>query len=233
MRISLLLAGLLSIVLVGLFFQSNSMEANFAMDDKASPGLQPDSSLLLKSPGFENENLITLAEVQDTSTIYRWDEELYDWIAIGELEKLGHISNKEIPDLDLGEPIKLDWEVLMNILYQLKYYPELDLSIFAPVFGPKLERLNGKTVVVEGFVLPLDEEEGMWALSAFPIASCFFCGQASPASVLSVYLNKKSNKRRYKTGDKLSLIGTLELNQDDPIELYYLLKEAEVSVANR
>jgi len=228
MRIGFFLAGLLLIGLLGLFFQSSSSDANFAMDDKASPGLQPDTDLILKSPSFENEPLLSQAEEPDTSTIYKWDEEIFDWIAIGELERLNHASNKKSPDWDLSAPIKLDWEVLMNILYQLKYYPELDLSIFAPVFGRKLEPIDGKTVVIEGYVLPVDEEEGLWALSAFPVASCFFCGQASPASVISVYFNEAGRRRRHKVGDKLSLSGTLVLNHDDPVELYYVLKEVEV-----
>lgn len=229
MRIGFLLAGLLFFVFLGLIFQSSLSDANLAMNERATSGLQPDSTLLLKSPSFENDTLLSQTGEQDTSTIYKWDEEVFDWVAIGVLERLNHTSNEEAPELSLDTPVRLDWEVLMDILYQLKYYPELDLSIFAPVFGRKLESLDGRTVVIEGFVLPLDEEEGVWALSAFPVASCFFCGQASPASVLSVYLNKNSRRSRYQTGDQLTLIGSLILNHDDPVELYYSLEEAEVS----
>lgn len=197
------------------------------MDENASTGVQPADSLLLKSAEIEADTLLASME-EDTSTIYKWDEELFDWVEIGDLERLNHISNKEPSDIELTPPIIMEWDVLMDILYQLKYYPELDLSVFAPVFGENLERLNGQTVMIEGYVLPVDEEEGLWALSAFPVASCFFCGQASPASVISVYFSESEKGRRYKVGDKLSLAGTLVLNHDDPVELYYVLKEANV-----
>lgn len=228
MRIGLLLFTLLFFVLLGLVLQSSLSNKNLAMNSSATLGSQPDSSLILPPSDFESDTLPPYPAEKDTSTIYKWDEELFDWVAIGELDRLNDEADEPTLEVGSGNPTTLDWEVLMKIHYKLKYYPELEMSIFAPVFSRHLEQLNGKTVMIEGYALPVDEEEGVWALSAFPIASCFFCGQASPASVLSIYLNEKSRRGNYKTGDKLSLIGTLELNYDDPIELYYLLKEVEV-----
>lgn len=228
MRIGFLLVGLFLFVGLGLMSQLSLSNRNLAMNSSATLGLQPDSSLILKSPGFESDSLSLQMEKGAPSAIYKWDKELFDWVEIGEIEKLNHESNKEFPKIASTSPMTLDWEVLMNILYQKKYYPELDMSIFAPVFGQQQEQLNGSPVVIEGFIIPIDEEEGLWALSAYPIASCFFCGQASPASVISIYLNGQPNRGQYKTGDKVLLRGTLRLNYDDPAELYYLVKEAEI-----
>lgn len=225
MRIGFLVFVLL--LLTTLVLPSCFGDKNLALDGKATPGKQPDSSLLLKSPDDENEISLSTSEAEDTSTIYKWDDEVFDWVEIGELERRHHPSNVESPEIDFTAPFKIEWEELMNILYQLKYYPELDLSVFAPVFGPKLKKLDGQTVIMEGYILPVDEEKGLWALSAFPVASCFFCGQASPASVISVYFRDENRRRRYATGDQLSLQGELMLNHDDPVELYYVLKEAE------
>ncbi|MBX2873920.1 MAG: hypothetical protein KTR30_17525 [Saprospiraceae bacterium] len=227
MRIGFLSIGLLLFLVLGLVFPSCLGDGNLAMSSSATAGEQPDSSLLRQSTDVAGSTLLSESEKEDTSTIYKWDEEVFDWVEIGELERLNQESNAEVSAIDFSNPVKVEWEELMNILYHLKYYPELDLSVFAPVFGPKLESMNGQTVLIEGYVLPIDEDEGLWALSAFPIASCFFCGQASPASVLSVYFSESTGRKRYKVGDKLFLSGTLVLNYDDPIELYYVLKEAE------
>lgn len=188
---------------------------------------QQSDSIRLTNPSELAGNTPSSGGQPEDSTIYKWDDQIFDWVEIGELERLNHPSNNLTIDIDVNNPTEVRWEVLMNILYQLKYYSELDLSIFAPVFGPNLERLDGQTVVIDGYILPIDEEQGIWALSAFPVASCFFCGQASPSSVISIYFSENQGRTRYATGDRLSLTGTLTLNHDDPVELYYILKEAE------
>lgn len=223
MRVGFLIFVILLLAISGLILQSSLGGKNLALDGQATLGEQPDSSLIVNSPDYDSAS----SEAEDTSTVYKWDDTVFDWVEIGELERLNHPSNAEPTEIDFTAPVKVEWEELMNILYRLKYYSELDLSVFAPVFGPKLESLDGQTVIMEGYILPVDEEKGMWALSAFPVASCFFCGQASPASVISVYFNDENRRRRYATGDQLSLQGKLMLNHDDPVELYYVLKEAE------
>ena len=62
------------------------------------------------------------------------------------------------------------------------------------------------------------------SLSYNPYASCFFCGKASPASVMSMYL--KDEDVRYKMDDFKTFRGTLHLNYDDPNEFYYILRDA-------
>ena len=90
-----------------------------------------------------------------------------------------------------SEPIKLEWYYLDDIQYKLRYFQDLDFEAYAPVFGETLKSLNGEQVIIEGFVIPLFEDKEPLALSANPYASCFFCGQASPASVMSMYMKNK------------------------------------------
>lgn len=138
----------------------------------------------------------------------------------------GVCSMNEISESDhpISPPIEVDWKVLMNIDYELRYFKEVDLEIYAPVFSKAVKALHGKEVIIEGYVIPFDEEGELLSLSFNPYASCFFCGKASPASILSIYL--KDKKKRYKIDDYKKFRGTLYLNKDDPNEFYYILRNA-------
>ena len=125
----------------------------------------------------------------------------------------------------LKEPIIVNWFVLMDIEYKLKYFEMFDAEIYAPIFTKAVEALDGKEVVIEGFVIPLDDQGNILSLSYNPYASCFFCGNASAASVISLYLKDKG--QRYKVDDYRKFRGTFFLNHDNPDEFYYILRDAE------
>ena len=112
----------------------------------------------------------------------------------------------------------------MDIRFQLRYNEEIEMEVYEPVFGKSQQVLDGKQVIIEGYVIPFDEDEEFLALSANPYASCFFCGEGSAASVISMYLKNKGKK--YKIDDFKNFVGTLHLNSDDPQEFYYILKDA-------
>jgi len=122
------------------------------------------------------------------------------------------------------DPIELKWEDLIDIKYKIRYFETLDMNVEAPVFGNAQKALDGKEVIITGFVIPFDEDTEYLSLSANPYASCFFCGNASPASVISMYM--KTGDKRYKMDDYKTFKGTLHLNYDDPNEFIYILKGA-------
>jgi len=157
-------------------------------------------------------------------TLYHWDEQLFDWAMVKEVEDFRAQLINYTTSSSLAEPIKLDWQVLMDIEYRLKYFSEIEMEMYAPVFSKAVEALHEKEVIIEGFVIPFDEEENLISLSYNPYSSCFFCGKGSPASVISMYL--KNKRKRYKTDDFIKFRGTLYLNQDDPNEFYYILRDA-------
>jgi hypothetical protein len=121
-------------------------------------------------------------------------------------------------------PIEILWTELEDIDYELKYFEELDMEIYSPIFPPKIRALHEKQVVIKGYVIPFDADKELLSLSANPYASCFFCGAASPASVMSMYL--KNKRKRYKMDDFKTFSGTLYLNSDDPNQFYYILRDA-------
>ncbi len=160
-------------------------------------------------------------------TLYRWNEQIYDLVPVGQTtEQYQQQLGTEIPAAYSGaEPIEITWEELMDIRFRLRYYTEVDMEMLAPVFPQALKAIDGKRVTITGFIIPFDEEQELLALSANPFAACFFCGRASPASVISMYL--KNSGKRYKMDDFKKLSGILHLNLDNPNEFYYVLRDAE------
>ena len=133
-------------------------------------------------------------------------------------------ESSNVEDNSDQEPIRVNWDVLMDIEYKLKHFEEIGMEIYAPDFMKAQKELDGKEVIIEGYVIPFDEDGGSLTLSHFPFAACFFCGNASPASVISMYL--RNEKKRYKIDDFKKFRGTLHLNYDDPYEFYYILRDA-------
>lgn len=169
------------------------------------------------------------ASIRDSfinENIYRWDEQLLDWVMTKETSDFhAQLVSSSISDQRSSAPIEVDWKVLMDIQYRLQYFSEIDMEMYAPVFSEAVKALHEKEVIIEGFVIPFDEEEELLSLSFNPYASCFFCGKASPASVISMYLKNKG--KRYKMDDFKKFRGTLYLNHDDPNEFYYILRNAK------
>ncbi|MBD2702855.1 DUF3299 domain-containing protein [Spirosoma sp. BT702] len=133
---------------------------------------------------------------------------------------------KPTPPVSAAEPVKLSWETLRDVTFKKKWYAEESVYMLYPTFGPSIQKLNGKTVELTGYVLPVDLESNIYVLSAFPYSACFFCGGAGPESVVSLKF-KKSDKK-FKTDERRTFHGTLKLNADNIYELNYILADAEM-----
>lgn len=119
---------------------------------------------------------------------------------------------------------KLSWQTLENIAFEKKFIKDLQASAMFPKFTDRLKHLEGTMVQINGFVIPLEPDASWVALSAYPNASCFFCGAAGPASVMTIRL--KAGKHRYRIDEFLTFRGKLKLNVEDINEFYYILDEA-------
>ncbi|GAB3714859.1 hypothetical protein GCM10027592_54940 [Spirosoma flavus] len=133
---------------------------------------------------------------------------------------------KPTTSVSAAEPVKLSWETLRDVTFKKKWYAEESVYMLYPTFGPSIQKLNGKTVELTGYVLPVDLESNIYVLSAFPYSACFFCGGAGPESVVSLKF-KKSDKK-FKTDERRTFHGTLKLNADNIYELNYILADAEM-----
>ena len=122
---------------------------------------------------------------------------------------------------------KLTWDMLKDVSFKKKWYPQESIFMLYPTFGVPLKKLENKEVIIKGYVIPVDVATNMYVLSAFPYSQCFFCGGAGPESVMSLK-PKKSEVRKYKTDEMHTFTGKLKLNADDIYEMNYILDEADM-----
>lgn len=143
-----------------------------------------------------------------------------------EKEGVSLISFAEFPgDIENTIPEKLTWDILKDAKFEMRYNKEYDMEVSYPVFGKTVKKYNGKELYITGYIIPIKLEEGVYALSKFNNASCFFCGRSGPETVIS--LKFKTKPRRYKTDEYLTMKGKLELNGTNNLDFMYIFRDAE------
>lgn len=115
---------------------------------------------------------------------------------------------------------KLSWDDL----YAVQFEATADSGWLCPTFSADIQAKEGYEVYLSGYVLPLSAAQGMYVLSSFPYASCFFCGGAGPESVIQLELKRAA--RPYRTDEWKRFKGILRLNGHDPAQLHYILEDA-------
>lgn len=114
------------------------------------------------------------------------------------------------------------WPALAKVTYKKEYDELLGIKVDKPIFSKDVKALEGKTIQLRGYIIPTDgfKSHSEFVFSAFPYASCFFCGKAGPETVVEV----KSNKPIPYTSESISIEGVLKLNGTDINRLMYLLE---------
>ena len=120
---------------------------------------------------------------------------------------------------------KIEWSLLAKVVWGEKYFEEYDETVYYPDFSKEVLALDGTQIEIQGYIIPVDVESGYYVLSANPFASCFFCGNAGPESVMELQFIE-GNKGAYKTDEILTFKGRLKLNWDDLEHCNYILQNA-------
>ena len=119
------------------------------------------------------------------------------------------------------------WKTLSKITYKKEYDEFLGFKIDVPVFGDDVKALDGETVRVKGYIIPVEgyKSHTEFILSAFPYNMCFFCGGAGPETVMEV----ESLEPVEYSSEQVVLEGKLQLNDADINRLMYLLVDAKIA----
>lgn len=124
------------------------------------------------------------------------------------------------------EPLQISWKRLADVRFTRKLNKELSMYFLYPTFGLSVNALQGKEISIRGYMIPVDENDNIYVISAKPMAACFFCGGAGPESIMELQFRKR--KQRFRTDEVLTVRGRLALNANDVDHLNYILTDAEV-----
>lgn len=108
------------------------------------------------------------------------------------------------------------WQTLGLVTFDTKFDEMLGIDIQIPKFSPAVKKLNGKTITLQGYILPLEgrRSQKYFIFSAYPYNLCYFCGGAGIESVAEVYCNESI---KYTT-KMITIKGTLSLNTSGDLD---------------
>lgn len=122
----------------------------------------------------------------------------------------------------------LTWKLLGQIKYLKKASPDYPEGVMYPVINPTLKAKNKKPIVMSGFIIPIDNKN--YALSKNVFASCFFCGQAGPETIMGIKFKNPGIK--LKTDQYVTLTGTFRYNDSDVNDWIYHIDNAVITKGN-
>lgn len=121
----------------------------------------------------------------------------------------------------------LSWEVLSDVEWAEKYDSTSTTSLLTATFGSSSKAYNNKEVYITGYVIPLDALGISFALSRNSFASCFFCGQAGPETVMDLMVKFGTIPKTKYNNYPLKFKGTLILKEVNPTGFNYQLVNAQ------
>ena len=118
------------------------------------------------------------------------------------------------------------WESFEGVTFESQYDEAIEDYQLLPNFGDELLSKQGKKIILTGYYVPFDLEDGAVILSRYPYAQCFFCGNAGPESVAEIYF--KAPGQQFLPDQLLSVTGILKLNTNDANHLNFIIEQAEL-----
>jgi tetratricopeptide (TPR) repeat protein len=126
-----------------------------------------------------------------------------------------------LPPIDARGVNSLPWEVVMETTLDRRA---------RPTFHRYLRDLDGKRVVVEGYMQPVAEgtDLGAFLLIESPVG-CWYCEQPELTGLVLIEL--PDGKAGSFTRSRIKVTGTLALNGTDPENFLYIIKDARAEKA--
>jgi len=125
--------------------------------------------------------------------------------------------------------VRNDWSILATVEFEQIFNEEFNTSEYKPNFSDEVLALNGKEIVLLGYIVTSmetgEDYEGI-VFSKYPFENCYFCGGAGPETVAQIEFDPKAGS--FKLGNAYGFKGKLYLNKDDPDKLTFVVKDAEL-----
>ena len=121
-------------------------------------------------------------------------------------------------------PDTLTWKLLGVIKYVNKPSKDYPDGVMFPIINSTLKAKSKKKIVMSGFIIPIDNVS--FALSKNVFASCFFCGQAGPETIMGIKF--KGATPKLKTDQYVTMEGTFRYNDNDVNDWIYHIENAVI-----
>jgi hypothetical protein len=135
----------------------------------------------------------------------------------------GHVAGQPLVSPPLPQlPGVVPWD----LLGQVKTVRVKDR--FLPEFAPSIAKLNRQEVKIVGFMMPLQAgEKQTHFLLTVTSQTCAFCLPTGPEGIVEV----RTRSPVAMTFDPLVIAGRLEVLPDDPLGVYYRIRDGEAHAA--
>ncbi len=129
----------------------------------------------------------------------------------------GFTNSEYVTEKD--DVITINWEILANVNW------EWDGEFYKAEFSEEVKKLDGKEVIVEGFMFPIEytRKHRSFLISSSPMGNCFFCGPGEAESMVYV-LSEEPVDYTIKT---FKMQGTFTLVDDVTMGILYQLENAK------
>ncbi len=117
----------------------------------------------------------------------------------------------------------INWKLLGMIKFIKKADKEYG-EVMYPQVNSLLKQKASKKIAISGFIIPIDNTT--YALSKNVFASCFFCGQAGPETIMGIKF--KGETPKLKTDQYVTLVGTFRINETDVEDWIYHIYNAVI-----
>ncbi|MEL1245485.1 hypothetical protein AAEO56_14520 [Flavobacterium sp. DGU11] len=146
------------------------------------------------------------------------------------LASVGSPSDNSAIQKNTTAPVSdtLTWKLLGQIKYIKKPSADYPEGVMYPVVNTTLKAKNKKQVIMSGFIIPIDNKN--YALSKNVFASCFFCGQAGPETIMGLHFKNPATK--LKTDQYVTITGTFRYNDSDVDDWIYHVDNAVITKGN-
>lgn len=118
------------------------------------------------------------------------------------------------------------WDELADVTFTSRFDSTFSIDIQDAYFSDYIRNLDGREVMLSGFMIPIDPLGTRYVVSRYPNASCFFCGGAGPETVAELRL-KPGHLRRYATDTFATFRGRLQIHEENLTTFNYVLLDAE------
>lgn len=117
---------------------------------------------------------------------------------------------------------KIDWHVLSQVSFSQPDSDHVDPVYGSPTFHAPVKALQGETVILHGYMLPLTVDNKLYILSKYPFTECFFCGGAGKETVVEL---KLKDELEFDLDEPVTVKGELRLVYD-PLQISYQIVDA-------